>query len=312
MKKFRANGKLLLTGEYFVLDGAKALALPTIPGQQMTFVEGLHPVDTFTWKSYSVDGTIWFEGVFSKKEYHIISCDDQATAQRLQEILVAVTGLNPGFNTQIEQLTQVSTALEFPRTWGLGTSSTLIAMIAKWAEINPYALLEKTFGGSGYDLACASAIGPLLYELPGPVIKPVHFAPSFSDQLYFVYLNKKQNSREGIRQYRSLPQKPTKEIREITELTQAMLDCNTLNDFKKIIIQHEAIVAKTLKLQKAKELYFKDYPGAIKSLGAWGGDFILATGDESEDWVQHYFNQKKMSVFKPYRSIIKNDGLEMV
>jgi hypothetical protein len=28
-KKFYSNGKLLITGEYLVLDGAKAFALPT-------------------------------------------------------------------------------------------------------------------------------------------------------------------------------------------------------------------------------------------------------------------------------------------
>lgn len=30
-------GKLLLTSEYFVLDGALALAVPTIPGQEFFF-----------------------------------------------------------------------------------------------------------------------------------------------------------------------------------------------------------------------------------------------------------------------------------
>jgi mevalonate kinase len=29
MKKYSTNGKLLITGEYLVLDGAKAFALPT-------------------------------------------------------------------------------------------------------------------------------------------------------------------------------------------------------------------------------------------------------------------------------------------
>jgi len=33
MASFYSNGKLLITGEYLVLDGAKALALPTKYGQ---------------------------------------------------------------------------------------------------------------------------------------------------------------------------------------------------------------------------------------------------------------------------------------
>ena len=35
-KTFYSNGKLLITGEYLVLDGAKALALPTKYGQYLT------------------------------------------------------------------------------------------------------------------------------------------------------------------------------------------------------------------------------------------------------------------------------------
>ena len=34
-KTFYSNGKLLITGEYVVLDGAKALALPTKYGQNL-------------------------------------------------------------------------------------------------------------------------------------------------------------------------------------------------------------------------------------------------------------------------------------
>ena len=36
MQTFNSNGKLLLTGEYLVLDGAKALAVPTIFGQSLS------------------------------------------------------------------------------------------------------------------------------------------------------------------------------------------------------------------------------------------------------------------------------------
>ncbi len=36
MTTFRSNGKLLLTAEYLVLDGARAIALPTKLGQSLT------------------------------------------------------------------------------------------------------------------------------------------------------------------------------------------------------------------------------------------------------------------------------------
>ncbi len=47
---FYSNGKLLLTGEYLVLDGAKALALPTKMGQNLQVVT--HDKPTISWKSF--------------------------------------------------------------------------------------------------------------------------------------------------------------------------------------------------------------------------------------------------------------------
>ena len=49
MKSFYSNGKLLLTGEYAVLDGAKSLAIPVKYGQSLTAVET--KTKTISWKS---------------------------------------------------------------------------------------------------------------------------------------------------------------------------------------------------------------------------------------------------------------------
>ncbi len=37
MKTFRANGKLLISGEYTILDGSLSLALPTQKGQVLHY-----------------------------------------------------------------------------------------------------------------------------------------------------------------------------------------------------------------------------------------------------------------------------------
>ena len=42
-KTFYSNGKLLITAEYLVLDGAKAFALPTKFGQNLIIEETNHP-----------------------------------------------------------------------------------------------------------------------------------------------------------------------------------------------------------------------------------------------------------------------------
>ena len=63
MQTFYSHGKLLISAEYAVLDGALALALPTKFGQSLT-VEST-PEDTILWKSISNKGAVWFEAEFT-------------------------------------------------------------------------------------------------------------------------------------------------------------------------------------------------------------------------------------------------------
>ena len=58
---FYGHGKLLLTGEYFVLDGAMALALPTTVGQSMKVKYRHSYQPTLNWKSIDHSGKVWFE-----------------------------------------------------------------------------------------------------------------------------------------------------------------------------------------------------------------------------------------------------------
>ena len=62
MLRFYSHGKLLLTAEYVVLDGAKALALPTKYGQSLT-VKTIEPLKLI-WKSIDYKGVVWFEDIF--------------------------------------------------------------------------------------------------------------------------------------------------------------------------------------------------------------------------------------------------------
>ena len=68
---FYSNGKLLLTGEYAVLDGALSLALPTKLGQKMTVTEMAS--EKIIWKSLDEKGRIWFETDFQQDELIDIS-----------------------------------------------------------------------------------------------------------------------------------------------------------------------------------------------------------------------------------------------
>ncbi|MDV7187654.1 GYDIA family GHMP kinase [Lutibacter sp. TH_r2] len=308
MKEFYSNGKLLLTGEYFVLDGAKSLAVPTTCGQDLIVKPIAEP--QLIWKSYTNTNECWLEAVFDLPKLRLFSADFEATedggndmlAENLMKILNEVRNLNPAF-LNCNKGCLVETHLTFPKNWGLGTSSTLINNLASWAKVNPYKLLENTFGGSGYDLACAKHNTPIFYANVGktPMVEEVEFNPVFKNQLYFVYLNQKQNSREGIKRFKELKGNLTSEIQQISKLSDAFLKCSNLNDFEGLLKEHEQIVSKTIQLQTVQEKYFADYFGQTKSLGAWGGDFILATGNEDSS---EYFKQKGFQTVIPYKDLI--------
>ncbi len=304
-KSFTANGKLLISGEYFVLDGALALALPTKTGQQLKVEVSSTDDQTLHWQSLNVKGKIWFQGKFRLPDLQLISSSDAAVGERLQSILQKSKLLNSSFLNDSSSKKVVS-KLEFPNEWGLGTSSTLIFNIAQWADVDPYSLLEGTFGGSGYDIACASADGPIFYQRNGNkmLFQETHFQPSFSDQLYFVYLGKKQNSREGIARYRAQGkiQKPL--IDQVSQLTKNLSTSTDLANFENFLKAHEKIVAQNLKIEKVQDLYFSDFWGVVKSLGAWGGDFVLVTSHRSEKETREYFEQKGFGIFIRYEDMV--------
>ncbi|MCC6583625.1 MAG: GHMP kinase [Chitinophagales bacterium] len=293
---YHASGKLLLTGEYFILDGATGLALPTKFGQTLT-VESSSEKGIF-WKSIDHENKVWFEAQFSES-LEIISSSDKDVAKTLQNILSLCK-----LTTHNSQLT---TRLDFPNEWGLGSSSTLISLLAQYANVDPYELLAKTFGGSGYDIACATAKSAITYQLTthdSRLTTEINFHPSFSNHLYFVHLGKKQNSREGIQHYKNLTVDKSDYIEQISALTQKIIHAKELDEFCYYMEVHENIVANVLNLRKVKELYFSDFPGTIKSLGAWGGDFILVASDESPEMITSYFQQKGFSTFLSYKDMI--------
>ncbi len=298
----RAQGKLLLTGEYFVLDGALALALPVRYGQTLRVVPA---TENLYWQSLDHDGSVWFTATFTLPVLEILTTTEAQIAHTLAQILSACQLQNPDFLSGAQGW-RVTTHNDFPRPWGLGTSSTLLAALARWAEVNPYPVLFSTLGGSGYDLACAYADGPIWYQLENqiPKVQLVDFQPLFTDQLYFVYLDKKQNSRTGIERYRAQTTAKNGCLEKISALTRQCTAVSTLAEFENLLAEHEYLVSEALDLPRAKSLFFHDFWGEIKSLGAWGGDFVLVTSQRSAEETKAYFNEKGFRVFIPYRDMV--------
>ncbi len=298
-KKFYSNGKLLITGEYVVLDGATALAVPTKMGQSLMVSEvsgnNLH------WESWDESGTIWFQASFHP-DLILNSTSHEETSSALMKILKKAKLLNPKFLTD-KQGSKVITKLDFPRNWGLGSSSTLINNIAQWAEVDAFALLAESFGGSGYDIAAAQHDVPVLYTRTGgkPVVETVDLSWAFKDQLFFVHLNQKQNSKEGIVRYTQALQGKRPPIEIFTSITENVVSCKTLPQLKALLTKHEALLSEILEMATVKERLFPDYPGLVKSLGAWGGDFVMVSGETES---QSYFRKKGYHTINPYTEMI--------
>ena len=305
---FYSNGKLLLTGEYLVLDGAKSLAIPTKFGQDLV-VEKIKETEII-WGSFTHTGECWFEAVFDLKKLRLISCtynsdkegSGEVIAETLLEILKEAKNLNSDF-LETENGFVVKTNLTFPRNWGLGSSSTLINSIASWAKVDAFKLLWNSFKGSGYDIACAQNDSSIFYQIENkkPIVELVDFNPKFKENLFFVHLNQKQDSKEGIAKFRESGNNFQEEIKRVSEISDAFLKVKSLKEFEDLIVEHEQIISSIIKLKTVKEKLFPDYFGAVKSLGAWGGDFVLVTGN---DKTPAYFKNKGFETILTYSEMV--------
>ena len=297
-QKFYSNGKLLLTGEYAILDGAKGLAVPTKFGQSLEITSTQETI--LLWKSLTVNGEIWFSAEYNLKDLTIKKSSDKETANTLQQILIEAKKLNPKF---LATGLMVITNLSFPRKWGLGTSSTLINNIAQWAGVDAHQLLWKSFGGSGYDISCAQHNTPILYHTKNnlPQVKPINFNPAFKDAIYFVYLNQKQSSKKAISTYRDKQFRLNSLISNIDTISSKMIATKELLEFEALIVAHEKLLSEILEITPVKERLFPDYFGAVKSLGGWGGDFVMATGNEK---TPEYFKSKGFDIIIPFTEMV--------
>lgn len=300
-----ANGKLLITGEYLVMYGAVSLAVPLKFGQGIRAGMG-EEAGILEWEAGDPSGT-WFSGRITLPDLEIMASSDEITAVRLTGLFKAARALNPGFLSGTGGI-RVVTTLDFDRHWGLGSSSTLIALVARMAGVDPFSLYRAVADGSGYDVACALSDTPVLYRLSGENrdIRPVSFDPPFAGQLYFIYLGQKQDSSREVSLFRKNRTSGFQdEIDEVTFLTGEMVRCNDFDKFSALIVRHEQILSAVLGQANVKEMYFNDFQGSIKSLGAWGGDFIMAASASGSGYVKDYFAAKGLEVVFPFRSLVK-------
>ena len=292
-----SNGKLLISGEYAILDGALSLATPILFGQYLEILED--DSKYIKWTSKNSNGKIWFQCRIYRENLELDKSSSSKISNTLIEIIKSIRVFNPNF--LINSGANITTKLTFDKDWGLGSSSTLISNLSKLAEIDPFKLNNKIFNGSGYDIACAGSNSPLLFSISEnkKYIREVNFRPVFHENIYFIYLNRKQNSLNEVKKYKKI--KPSKElISEISEITENILNCSDQKIFNELICSHEQIISKLISKTTIKKELFNDFNGEIKSLGAWGGDFIMVS---SEDNPLNYFENKG------YNTVFKSNDL---
>lgn len=300
----KANGKLLLTGEYLILEGAKSIALPLQLGQSLEMK--MSAGSELMWKALDADKSEWFSAKIDLFNFDIEKTSDQTKADFLRKIIKKAASMNSDFLSQWKKY-KITTKLDFYKDWGLGTSSTLVFLIAMIAEIDPFELYFRLFDGSAYDIACAYAQAPIKYQLTKESIEleEVNFKPKFRDHLFFVYSGRKQDSQVAVQEFKA-SYKPTKknEVALITEISEGILEATTLQEFNKLINSHEEIMSQILKKPKLKDQLFPENNVTVKSLGAWGGDFFLYSSEEDPSETPNRLKKKGFDTFFQFDDIV--------
>lgn len=304
MKNFHANGKLLITGEYLVLKGATALAVPLNKGQTLSV--GPSNETGLSWRA-ETPNSLWFEIKFDEK-LTILETTDNKKAEKLQQILLKALQQNPSVQEKLTH-SSVNTRLQFDPSWGWGSSSTLLHLLEQWLEIDPYQLMDETFGGSGYDIACAGADQPIFYRRAkgeSPQITPAPFNPPFIYQMGIIYLNKKQSSSSQVKLFLESASNNENLIKEISTLSKEFATVQDMKTFMRLMLQHEKIISTATGLTPVQELLFPEYNGAIKSLGAWGGDFVLFLSEKDFTTNKRWFESKGYPIVMSFDEVIIN------
>ena len=154
----------------------------------------------------------------------------------------------------------------------------------------------------------------MMQEEPTPTWQSVSFDPRFEDHLYFMYQGNKRDTAQEIKRFKSLEHSPEfikKSIKTINDIGQTMLKTQSLDEFCHLIDLHEDTIAAVVDHPPIKMKNFSDFDGSIKSLGAWGGDFMLVASRLPYDTIKNYFLRKGKSVVLTYDMIFsprkKND-----
>jgi mevalonate kinase len=283
-----ANGKLLLTGEYLVLVGAKSLVFPVRFGQSMQ----VKPNDQqcIHWESKE-NGVVWFTCELVPGSLEVISTSDGQIVNRLIDLLHSAKKINPGFLIGHHGL-DISVDAGYPLKWGLGSSSTLIALVAGWAQVDKFKLYKMISKGSGYDVAATDRNSMFFYQLnKGDVsIDDAQPGKAILNHTCFAYLGKKQETEEEVSAFLSQKNFTQADADRISELSHQICITDNPSTLCSLVEKHEGILSRILKKEQIAKR-FPGFPGSVKSLGAWGGDFAMFVSNMINQDIKTWLKQ---------------------
>jgi len=298
--KFKSNGKLLITSEYLVMKGAMALAIPAKLDQELNVTSTNS--DFVNWKSFNKNNQIWYEEKFFLDKGTLIY---HGKKNKMSDLIVRLFDYIHKFNNPEKSIgNEFIWKINFNINWGLGSSSTLINNLSKWAKVNPYKLLFSVFNGSGYDIACCDKSNPIIFQKKDDYlsVSDTTFKPNFLNNLFLIFLNKKQDTQKSVQNFLENDQSLSEEINQMNEIVHEIENVKDITTFESLIERHEKIIANILQMPTIQNDKFPDYNnGVIKSLGSWGGDFVLATGDEKS---VDYFEEKGFNTIRKISDLL--------
>ena len=271
----------MLAGEYLALYGLETFAFPVKFGQKLTVWQSESDGNELKWSSINYLRETWFTTEIDTDSVLEKTTDNATVSGRICELIQAAKDLNPNF--MLKGRYRVEMELEFDQAFGLGSSSTLVSLVAQWAKVDALVLQEKVFGGSGYDAAVSSVQKPLIYwrnDKNKPNWALWQMDLEVSQNWFLCFPGVKVNSRRSLKEVKErleLISTDSFMMAQLDNILQQIKSADTADAMELSLEIWQAFIAQSLGLKTAyQDLKIEQMKGGLcKYLGAWGGDVFL-------------------------------------
>jgi hypothetical protein len=132
----------------------------------------------------------------------------------------------------------------------------------------------------------------IFYQIEGKqhVIQESSSGKALNRYSYFASLGNKQDTVKEIESFLENKSFTSGDLARISELSELICHAEAYDDLCRLVNEHEKIIGRILK-RKPVASGFNGFPGTVKSLGAWGGDFAMFVSDEDPRIVRDKLDQ---------------------